>query len=71
MTLVECCVGNVTADARKELHESDVQVREAICLDRCGTCWERPFLIVDGELRTDESYSDLLRSLERLEGGER
>ncbi len=70
MTLIECCLGNVTAEARRELRESDGQVRETICLDRCGTCCASPFLIVDGELREDESFSDLLCSFDRQQEGD-
>lgn len=69
MDLIECCLGNVTSDARRELHDSDEQVRVAICLDRCGTCCERPFLIVDGDVRKAESFSTLLGGLDRCEEG--
>lgn len=66
MPLVECCLANVTPVARTTLHESDARVREAFCLDRCGTCCETPFLIVDGEFRDGDSFSDLLDKLELL-----
>ena len=64
MTFIECCLANVTPDARTNLQESDARVREAFCLDRCGTCCETPFLIVDGEFRDGESFSDLLATIE-------
>lgn len=70
MTLVECCLANVTSDARTELHRSDARVREAFCLDRCGTCCETPFLVVDGEFREGESFSDLVRALDRRREGD-
>jgi len=35
-------------------------VREQPCLQRCGRCYEGPFLVVDGELREGESYQDML-----------
>lgn len=65
MTLVECCLGNVTADLRQKLHESDHRVREAMCLDRCGQCCDRSFLIVDGTMLEADSPAALLSLLER------
>lgn len=64
MALVECCLSNVSADARIALDESDHEVRETFCLDRCGDCYDRPFLVVDGELRTGDSHEVLLESLD-------
>lgn len=58
---VECCVNNVTADARAVLDETVHEVRFSFCLDHCGTCYEEPFLVVDGELRTGRSHEDILR----------
>jgi uncharacterized protein YuzB (UPF0349 family) len=63
MTLVECCLSNVSSDARAVLDESDHEIRESFCLDRCGTCYEQPFLIVDGELSVATSFEDLLDPL--------
>ena len=71
MTLIECCLANVTPAARTTLHESDARVREAFCLDRCGTCCETPFLIVDGQFRDGDSFSDLLDGFDRLERDDR
>lgn len=64
MALLECCLSNVSSDARVALDESDHQVRETFCLDRCGDCYDRPFLVVDGELRTGGSHGDLIESLD-------
>jgi uncharacterized protein YuzB (UPF0349 family) len=64
MALVEYCLSNVSVDARVALDNSDHEVRETICLDRCGDCHRRPFLVVDSELRTGDSHRELLRSIE-------
>lgn len=70
MALIECCLSNVSADARAALDESDQRVREAICLDRCGDCYAEPFLVVDGDLRKGESHQKLLYSIEDSEAPE-
>lgn len=64
MALVECCLSNVSSDARVALNESDHDVREALCLDRCGTCYDQPFLVVDGELQQGNSHQQLLQSFD-------
>lgn len=64
MTLLECCLGNVSSDGLAALKDSEYKLNETICLDRCGACYDRPFLIVDGELRTGESHEEILDSLE-------
>lgn len=56
----ECCVSNVDAEARALLAESDVDVAESYCLDRCGQCYEGPFLVVDGTVVQGESYEAVL-----------
>lgn len=67
MAFIECCLHNVSSDARTTLNESDHTVREAICLERCGECDEGSFLVVDGTFRTGSSHGDLLDSLEDLQ----
>lgn len=64
MALLECCLSNVSSDARVALNESDHEIREAFCLDRCGQCYDDPFLVVNGDLRTGDSHRDLLRLLD-------
>lgn len=64
MTLLECCLSNVSSDGLAALKESEYKLNETICLDRCGVCYDRPFLIVDGELHTGESHQEILDSLE-------
>ncbi|MFC4986699.1 DUF1450 domain-containing protein [Saliphagus infecundisoli] len=64
MAFLECCLNNVSSDARVALGESDHDVRETFCLDRCGDCYDRSFLVVDGELRTGNSHMDLLESVD-------
>lgn len=64
MALLECCLSNVSSDARVALNDADYEVREAFCLDRCGRCYDDPFLVIDGKVRTGESHRDLLRALD-------
>lgn len=64
MALLECCLSNVSSDVRVALDKSDHEVREAFCLDRCGDCYDRAFLVVDGELQAGDSHADLLESLD-------
>lgn len=56
----ECCVSNVDAEARALLTESDVDAVESYCLDRCGECYEGPFLVVDGTVVRGKSYEAVL-----------
>lgn len=64
MTLLECCLSNVSSDGLAALKSSEHKLNETICLDRCGVCYDQPFLIVDGELRTGESHQEILGSIE-------
>lgn len=64
MALLECCLSNVSSDALVAMNESEHEIRETICLDRCGACYDQPFLVVNGELQRDKSHRDLLRSLD-------
>jgi uncharacterized protein YuzB (UPF0349 family) len=64
MTLLECCLSDVSSDGLAALKNSEYDLNEKICLDRCGVCYDRPFLIVDGELHTGDSHKEILNSLE-------
>lgn len=64
MTLIECCLSNVSFEARTALDESEHRVRETVCLDRCGDCHATPFLVVDGDVRTSNSHRALLQSVD-------
>lgn len=64
MVLIECCLNNVSSGARTALNESDHEVRETICLDRCGDCYDRSFMVVEGNLRIGDSHRDILRSID-------
>lgn len=48
--IIECCVRNVDNGVSDRLRESGDAVRIRPCLERCGLCRDRPFLVVDGEL---------------------
>lgn len=63
-SFVECCHHNADEDVRSRLQtataETDVTVEFRPCLQRCGPCFEKPFLVVDGELRTGSSHESLV-----------
>lgn len=65
-SFVEYCISNVDPDRRVRIEASDATVRAASCLQRCGRCYERPFLVLDGEFVA----GDHLNTLERAAGEE-
>lgn len=58
VSLIECCVRNVDDGVRRRLREGDNTVRVRPCLEHCGVCRVRPFLVVDGELVTGHHLPD-------------
>lgn len=58
--LVECCVHNLTGGTGGAIDRSDPELRVSFCLDRCGTCYDEPFLVIDGEVTTGQSYEEIL-----------
>lgn len=63
MVFIECCLSNVTTDSRLALNEVGHEVRETMCLDRCGTCHDQPFLVIDGDIHTGDSHQNLINSV--------
>jgi len=57
---VEYCVNNVTSPERALIEECDGDTVGYPCLERCGTCQQTSFLVVDGELRREESHRKLI-----------
>lgn len=45
---VECCADGLTTELRSELANSNVQVDEQYCLQRCGLCYHEAFVVIDG-----------------------
>ncbi len=60
---IEYCVGNVDPDTRERLRSLDHTTIEKPCLQRCGSCFRGPLLVIDGEAVVGESYDDLLRGV--------
>lgn len=58
--LVEYCLANVTRTQRERLDDAEVRTRSVGCLDRCGTCHRKRFLVLDGTVIVDE---DRIRNL--------
>ena len=70
MSRVECCLFNVDESAEARLDATGHDVDVAPCLQRCGTCQEDAFLVVDGDFRFAEDHADLLAGLPAPEGTE-
>lgn len=47
---VEYCLSSCTTGLRSLRDESGVDVRQRRCLEHCGVCRRRPFVVVDGDL---------------------
>jgi uncharacterized protein YuzB (UPF0349 family) len=69
---IQCCLDNVDATTRSRVQAGgttvDATVQFRPCLQRCGTCYEGSFLIIDGDLRRGESHEGLLADLARADG---
>lgn len=48
-SVIECCVRNVAEEDLRRLEAENETVRVRPCLERCGTCRDEPFLVVDGD----------------------
>lgn len=57
---VEYCLNNLDADIRNALESSPARTRQLCCMDRCGTCYHGPFLVIDGELDQFDSQAAAL-----------
>ena len=55
---VEYCLANVDAETRALLWNRGAV--EHSCLDACGLCYRRPFLVIDSDIETDRSHAELL-----------
>ena len=64
---VESCLHNTDSTVRRLLRERIDETAATIefrsCLQRCGPCFEAPFLVVDGELRTGDSHEALVETV--------
>ena len=66
--LVEYCLSNVPTPARAMLQACGLPVREDSCLQRCGCCYDGPFLVVDGEVVEGASHREILERIGRGAG---
>ena len=64
---IEYCVNNITSGDRGRIDAAADETRGYPCLERCGTCKRKSFLVVDGQLRRGENHRSLLGL---LDGGE-
>ncbi len=61
--LISYCISNVDGETRAMLNRCDIEVVEDMCLQRCGVCFDRPFLIADDEMVTGNSHNEIVRML--------
>lgn len=67
--LVEFCVNNLTSDVleiKKKLETEyvhQVDVLEYGCLGYCGKCATQPYALVDGDMVSGETASELLEKI--------
>ena len=59
---IECCVANVDRFWKTAPEAIDAQIHERSCLEQCGLCWDRAFVLSDGVVATDESSVGLIAS---------
>lgn len=57
--IIQYCISNVDPDRRARLEATDAAVRATSCLQRCGSCYEGAFLVLDGEFVAGD-HLDLL-----------
>lgn len=61
--LISYCISNVDLETRAMLKRCAAEVVEDMCLQRCGVCFERPFLIADDEVVIGNSHDEIVRML--------
>lgn len=61
---VECCLRNVTPECRQAAERRGIDLSIAPCRERCDACRADPFVLVDGDLRTGDSFTALLDGIE-------
>jgi uncharacterized protein YuzB (UPF0349 family) len=64
--VINYCLSNIDEVTRTLLRRSEFEVVEDFCLNRCGTCYEGPFLVVEGRLFTGESHQAILEQVKSL-----
>ena len=60
---ISYCLNNVDAETRGKLLRCGFPVIEDCCLQRCGRCYDGPFLLVDEELMSGPTHAALFDAL--------
>jgi uncharacterized protein YuzB (UPF0349 family) len=58
--VISYCLSNVDGETRKLLRQCEHEVIEDVCLQRCGHCFEGPFLLLGERLVTGVSHEEIL-----------
>lgn len=66
-TYIEYCRHNGDCTVNDVLLDSSLDVDVRFCLDRCGECYDEPFLLVDGEMVTGSSHREILAEIDGIE----
>lgn len=67
---VEYCLSSCDADLLREAGTDGVDLRERRCLEHCGICRDRPFVVADGRVVTGSDLSAVVDAITEA-GGER
>jgi uncharacterized protein YuzB (UPF0349 family) len=54
-------------DSWTTLRNSGTQIDQQYCLQRCGVCHDRPFVVADGETVSGASYEEILNRMPESE----
>ena len=69
---VEYCLSSCETDLASTVDTDGVALRERRCLEQCGICRNRAFVLVDGQLVVEPELTSTLESLADVEtGGDR
>ncbi|SIR74756.1 Uncharacterized protein YuzB, UPF0349 family [Haladaptatus litoreus] len=65
--MIEYCLSNIDEEVRCQLNHADVETTEYTCLEHCGICYARPFLLADGRIKEGQNHEEIFNNLEKVE----
>lgn len=64
---IDCCTDNISQDLYDQLRASKNRVNRQYCLQRCWCCYDRSFVVVDGEVIVGETETELSEKLDMID----
>lgn len=61
---INYCLQNIDPATRALLRTCGHSVIEDVCLQRCGRCYDGPYLVVNGAVVTGESHQEILEKID-------